>query len=215
MKNKKIIIAFFQITILLLSSPYFFSQEKIESKEDFNMCKNYYKSGEYDKAIKCFSDVIWKATNTNLITNAHVYLGLTYYTIGDRQQARNHLISAIGLKPDKYLDQVDFSADFINFFRDIKPEFVGIGYIESTPPNAFVYHNNKIIGATPFKKELLPGEFSLTIVKWGYPPIEANINIMNNEITNLSIDFSKQKSWKTFFRSSFVVIALHYILKLL
>lgn len=126
-----------------------------------------YKSGEYDKAMRILKEVINISVDNNELFIAYLYLGYTYFTIGQLENAIPNIDEAIKINPNSQLDRDEFVSEFIDFFNDAKQMIVGIGFFESIPAGAILYIDKNKIGITPAKIELLAGTYWLRLVKWG------------------------------------------------
>lgn len=215
MRNNKLFIIVVQIILSINLVTFCFAQEKSREKILLDECMGYYKTGEYERAINCYLDVIKTSLAGDALLTAYVYLSYTYYTIGKKVNTENYLTKAIFSKPNIKLEKSEFESTFIDFFKDIKNKYVGVGSVVSIPSGALVYFDNRKMGSTPFKDELLAKKYLLRLVKLGYSSVEMEIQIRNNEINEFSIDFSKKENWKTFLRSSLVMVVLHYLLDFL
>lgn len=212
-RNNKIFIIIFQLILSISLVAFCFTQEKINEKSLIEEGIDYYKSGKYDKAIETFSEIIRKSLIENEILDAYIYLGYTYFTIEENDEAKVKIEKAIEAKPDLELDEKEFVYGFIKFYKETKKGLVGIGFIESIPTRAFVYLDNNKIGSTPIKKELVSQKYFLRLIKWGYSPFEKEIEIKNDRVEHIKIDLTKNKNWKTFLRSCVVMIAFGFLLE--
>lgn len=213
MRKNKIFIIIFQAILSINIVALCFAQEISNEKKLIEQGIKYYKSGEYDKAIESFSEVIKTSINKNELLTAYIYLGYTYHTRGEMDKAKIPIERGIELRPGHTLDEKEFVPEFIEFFKEKKEKIVGVGFFESIPPKAFVYLNNQKIGLTPIKNELLAKKYFFRLVKWGYSPVEKEIEIKNNDVTAIMIDLSKTKNWQTFLRSSLIMIAFSFLFK--
>ncbi len=196
------------VLAVVFTAPSFGQEENL-----FQEGKKLYQSGEYDEAIKAFSEVVKKSVNKDLCFKAYLYLGYTYFTRGNHNKARKSIENSVQMKQNVELDESEFVPEFIDFYEENKLGVVGIGFFESIPSSASVYLDKKKIGFTPVKKELLSQKYYLRIVKRGYEPIVKEIEINIGEINYFKVDFSKGKNWKTFLRSSVLMIVLGLVLK--
>lgn len=212
MRSNKIFAVIFRIVLSISLVVFCFAQEKIKEKQLIEEGIDYYKSGKYDEAIEVFSEVIRISLNEDELFSAYLYLAYTYFTLEEYDEAKIKIEKAIEIKPAVELDEKEFVSEFLKFFKNSKKELVGIGFIESIPSGAFIYLDENKIGLTPIKKELLSQKYFLRLVKWGYSPIETEIEIIKDDVQHIKIDLTKSKNWKTFLRSSLVMIALGFLL---
>jgi len=210
MKRNTIFFLIFQIILLTAMC---FAQERNYNKNLIDKGIAHYKSGEYEKAIESFSEVIKKSLDKNELLKAYTYLGYTYYTLGEMKNAEVQVKKGIELKPEYDLNEQEFVSEFIEFFKGIKKKTIGVGFFESMPSKAFIYINNQKVGLTPLKKELLIGKYELKAVKWGYSSILTEVEIKSNEVAYKKFDFIKTKNWKTFIKSSLIMVAFTLLMK--
>lgn len=185
-----------------------YSQEQERYQEGVKL----YQEGKYERAIEIFSELVKKSLDKDLCFNAYIYLGYTYFTIGELGQARHSIEKGVELKQNVYLNEEEFVRDFILFYRDCKESVVGVAFIESIPSSASIFIDNKKQGTTPIKKELLSQKYYLRLVKWGYDPVVREIEINVGEVNHFKVDLTKERNWKTFLRSSLVLIVTGLLL---
>lgn len=208
MKRKKAFFVMLQVLMLFIFVSFCSAQIKKNEREILQQGIDFFKSGVYEKAIDSFFDVIKISIDKDILLKAHIYLGYTYYSLENRDEATRQLEAAIGFAPDLKLSEEEFVPAFIEFVKVIKKDLVGIVFIESIPSKAFIYLNKKKLGLTPFKKELLAKKYLLRLVKAGYDPHEEEIAIISNDLNNKMFDLSKGKNWKTFARSCLIMLVL-------
>jgi len=172
---------------------------------------DYYKAGQYPEAIEAFKAVIRNSTSDKESQRAYIYLGYTYFSLQELENAKIQIDKAITLDPDFSLSEDEFVADFIGYYKKAKEGLTGIGFFESLPPKANVYLDKTLIGVTPLKKELLSKSYTLRFVKAGYTSYEMSMEIQKTVVSNFKIDLNLQPNWKTFLRSTLVFIAAAYL----
>jgi len=211
---KKFKTLFFIIIILFLSN-HGFGLIQVESQQNplISQGIEYYKSGEYDSAISTLQEVINISVDKKELFTAYIYLGYTYFTLDDLDQASPNIDEAIKINPNGQLSSDEFVSEYIEYFKKLKNVIVGIGFFESIPTGSFLYIDKNKIGTTPTKNEFLAGKYWIRLVKWWYAPYEEEIEINPNEMNNFKFDLSKGKNWKTFARSSIIIIAVAFLFK--
>lgn len=211
---KKFKTLFFIITILFLSIYGFgLIQEESQQNSLISQGIDYYKDGEYDSAIRVLQEVINISVDKNELFIAYIYLGYTYFTLTDLDQASPNVDEAIKINPNGQLDSNEFVSEYIDFFKETKKKTVGIGFFESIPTESYLYVDKNKIGTTPLKTEFLAGKYWIRLVKPWFAPYEAEIEIKSNEVNPFKIDLSKGKSWKTFGLSSLIMVAIAFLFK--
>jgi len=213
MYKHKILMIIFHIILTIVLLSFCFAQEEIDKKDLINEGKNYYKSGKYEEAANAFLEVIKTSVNKDKLYSAYIYLGYTYFTLEEHEKAKIQIDNGIEIKPYSKLGESEFVAEFIDFYETNKRELVGIGFFETIPTEAFVYIDDEKIGLAPIKKELLSRKYFLRLVKRGYDPYETEFEIKSNAVKSIKIDLTKGRNWKTFARSSVVMVALIFLLK--
>jgi len=188
-----------------------FAQEKPKSLLETGI--EYYKAGKYPEAIEVFKELIRTSIVEKDIFLTYVYLGYTYFSLQEMENARVQLEKAVEINPDYNPREGEFVAEFVAFYKKAKEGLVGIGFFESNPSQANIILDGKNLGLTPMKQELLAKTYLLRMVKWGYTPYEMEFEIKKMELSNFKVDLSKGWNWKTLIRSSVVFIALSYLLK--
>jgi len=199
------------VVILAVCGILGFAQEKPKTLLDTGI--GYYKSGKYTEAIDTFKEVIRTTINEKDLLMAYIYLGYTHFSLQELENAKTQLEKAVELNADYFLSEDEFVAEFIAFYKKAKEGLVGIGFFESDPPKSNVYLDKKLIGLTPIKKELLSKKYTLRMVKWGYTPYEAELEIKKTELMNFKVNLNKKGNWKTLIRSAVVFIALNVLMK--
>jgi tetratricopeptide (TPR) repeat protein len=174
---------------------------------------DYYKAGKYPEAINTLKEVIRTSIDDRDLLRAYVYLGYTYFSLQEMDSAKVQVEKAVEVNPDYYLSEDEFVPDFIAYYKKTKEGLTGIAFFESQPPQASIFLDDKQLGLSPLKKELLAKVYLLRVVKWGFTPYEMELAIKKTEVNNFKIDLNAGKNWKTFVRSSVIFIVLNYLLK--
>jgi tetratricopeptide (TPR) repeat protein len=172
-----------------------------------------YRSGEYEEAIKVFSEVLKLSVDKNEIIRTYVYFAYTYFAMNELDKALVQVYEAIKQSPEMTLKEEEFPADFIKFFDTAKNQVVGTLFIESTPDRARVWIDKKEFGSTPLKTQLPAQRYYLRVVKGGYSPHEETIEIRSDSIIPIKIDLNKKKNWKSFALSSLIFGAITVLAK--
>jgi len=84
----------------------------------------------------------------------------------------------------------------------MKTNLFGISFFFTETPNM----DNKKLGITPIKREFLSQKYYMRLVKWGYDPVVREIEIEVGEVNHFKVDLNKERNWKTFLRSSLIMI---------
>lgn len=179
-----------------------------------------YKAGLYQEAIDAFIFVSNKAKNKGERAKAQTYLGYTYYTIGNKEEAERAIKNAIVTKMDTSLTDKDlfseiegFVPDFVTFFKDIKSTTVGTVFIESVPSGATVYIDNVKTGKTPLATELAYQRYTLKFVKGGYEAQKMNLDFKKTDLGNVKLNLNEgRKNWKGFLQAALLMAGFSFLI---
>lgn len=172
-----------------------------------------YRSGEYEEALKVFSEVLRLSVNKDEIIRTRVYLGYTHFALNELDKAMVEIYEAIKESPDLKLNPDEFSEEFIKFFDTAINQVVGTAFIESTPAGAKVWIDKKPIGTTPLKIQLLSQRYALRVVKGGYSPYKDTIEVRSDSIVPIKVDLNKTKNWKSFTLSTLIMGAVTILIQ--
>jgi len=189
-------------------------QEKQEdTKQLLEKGVDLYRSGEYEEAIKVFTEVLELSVDKSEIIQTHVYFAYTYFAMNKLDKAVVQAYEAIKQSPEMTLKEEEFPVEFIKFFDTARSQVVGTVFIESAPDRARVWIDKKELGFTPLKTQLLAQKYFLRVVKGGYSPHEETIEIRSDSITPIKIDLNKKRNWKSFALSSLIFGAITVLVK--
>jgi tetratricopeptide (TPR) repeat protein len=93
--------------------------------EDLTRARAIYDRGDYDEAAKILSPLLYpqsRGLNTSELKDAHRFLGISYFYLDRREQAKQELVALLYLDPDYELDPVIESADVYAFFESLKAD---------------------------------------------------------------------------------------------
>lgn len=200
---------YFIFILFFCAFTHVFSQAILSEDELIERGKNFLKSANFEEAIESFSQVLKYSLNQSYVALAHLYLAYTYFSRmnqGDEIRARDHLIKCIDINPEIYPDEKEFGTLFLKYFKELKMQTVGIAYFRSVPDKSKIFLDGNSLGITPIKKELAAKKYKLRAVKWGYTPIEIDIQIQSNEINDIVLNFQKERNWMTFVKSTLLMI---------
>jgi len=188
-------------------------EKQKDTKQLLERGVDLYRSGEYEEAIKVFTEVLKLSVDKNEIIRTHVYFAYTYFAMNKLDDAVIQAYEAIKLSPEMTLKEEEFPVDFIKFFDTARSQVVGTIFIESAPDKAKVWIDKKEYGLTPLKTQLLAQKYFLKVVKGGYSPHEETIEIRSDSITPIKIDLNKKRNWKSFALSSLIFGAITILVK--
>jgi len=207
MKKGMLLVSLFILATLMPS----FAQVQPPEKDTKRLLEkgiDLYRSGEYEEAVKAFSEVLKLSVVKEEIVRARVYYSYTYFAMNELDKAMIQINEAIRESPEMKLDPEEFPAEFIAFFDTARNQVVGTAFIESVPSGARIWINKKESGTTPLKIQLLAQRYSLKVVKGGYSPYEETMEIRSDSIVPIKVDLNKRKNWKSFTLSALIMGAI-------
>jgi tetratricopeptide (TPR) repeat protein len=170
-------------------------------------------SGSYEEAISAFTQVLKLSVDPDINKQALLYLGYTYFALGDHSRAKSQVEEVIKVSPQMAVSEIEFGAEFSKFFEATKKELVGIAFIESVPDRAMIWIDRVKIDYTPLKIELLAKQYSLRAIKGGYSPYEETVLIRSDSMNPIKVDLTKEKNWKNFVTSSLIMVAVSVLVR--
>lgn len=149
----------------------------VEARDALAKGKKFYQQLEYDKALEELSiakkefiiNLSHLRSNRDLL-DAHLYLGMTYIALasGSKNEkqsklAENEFEKVVMLDPQRELSLRNYSPDVIQIFDKVKKRLTSNNRItvtfDANVPQAKVYLNGKLLGPTPIKTRLIPGDY--------------------------------------------------------
>lgn len=134
-----------------------------------------YERAEFDDAIaslehavSLLTEAMPAATDNRLLIDALLMQGLTHFSIGDNDPARDAFEQVALLDPSRRLDPVNYSGPTVAFFDEARAAVEGRGVgalaVEGDPGSA-VYVDGRSRGETPVRVEALAaGEHTVLVV---------------------------------------------------
>jgi len=179
-----------------------------------------YKAGLYQEAIDALVQLGNKAKDRTERIKTQIYLGYTYFTIDNKEEAEQAVKNGIAARPDAEInDKILFSEidgfvpDFVKFFKAIKNATMGSVYIESVPSGAAVYIDNAKAGVTPLTTALAYQKYSLKFVKWGYSAKKMDLDFKKNDPGNIKLNLNEgRKHWKSFLQSALLMAGFSFLI---
>lgn len=169
--------------ILQWKSKYSFNEQNVhntylvKARDALAKGKKDYEQLEYDQALQELT-VAKKEFIVNLshlrsnrdLLDAHLYLGMTYIALSlesknDKQKklAESEFEKVVMLDPQRELSLRNYSPDVIQIYDKVKKKMIANNRItvtiDANVPQAKVYLNGKLLGPTPIKTRLIPGDY--------------------------------------------------------
>ncbi len=207
------IMGFLIILSMGLSS---FAQQTKDENELLKKCEGYYKNGEYEKAIACYNEAINLIGDMKKLMNARMSLACTYFTINDLENAKEQVQKVLELNPSYRISIEEFVPPFVEYYRSLRNQLVVPVSLKSSPSNATIIVDGKVLGKTPIRTELFAKKIKIKLVKSGYLPYEGEITIVAGKENEILVDFGSGKhknyNWKTLLVSSVIWTGLTYFI---
>jgi tetratricopeptide (TPR) repeat protein len=224
MKTFKVILSIFFLAFFLSAAAEIYAQ--VEDKPPATPTTplaeavKLYKAGLYQEAIDAFVPLGIKAKDRTERMKTQIYLGYTYFTIDNKEEAERAIKNGIAARQDAELNdkalfsEIDgFVLDFVKFFKGIKSATVGSVYIESVPSGAAVYIDNAKAGVTPLTRELAYQKYSLKFVKGGYSAKKMDLDFKKNDLGNIKMNLNEgRKHWKSFLQSALLMAGFSFLI---
>ena len=151
--------------------------------------KKAYQELDFEKALEALSNAKKEfilnlshlRSNRDLL-EAHLYLGMTYIALTQKVKstddqkkqnklAENEFEKVVMLDPQRELAPRSYSPEIIGSYEKIKRKLVAGNRItvkvDANVPQAKVFINGKLIGPTPVKVNLIPGEYYVLVERKG------------------------------------------------
>ncbi len=157
--------------------------KKEEAKKHFELGKAYYKQSEYNKAIEEFQKAYALYAHSVILYN----IAQAYEKEGNIPMALRFFREYLRASPNAE-DKNIILISIQNLEKKLQEKGIQQVGIYSTPPEAEVAINGKVIGKTPFAVELKPGKYTLSLTKKGFIPIDKEFVVTPDK--SLELDFS-------------------------
>lgn len=117
-----------------------------------------------------------------LAVKAHLYIGGSYYALGDLEKAENAFKNAVQLDPEVKMHRVIFSPDLIAEVEKIIDRRVATIRVSTVPSGANVEIDDEFIGLSPQDKPVFEGRYRIKVSKNGYADQEKTVAMMGGEM---------------------------------
>jgi hypothetical protein len=153
--------------------------------------KKAYQELDFDKALDSLSEskkefiinLSHLRSNRDLL-EAHLYLGMTYIALdqaiksdqktSNQKLAESEFEKVVMLDPQRELAPSSYSPKIIDTYEKVKRKLISGNRItvkvDANAPQAKVFINAKLIGTTPIKAMLIPGEYYVLVERKGMKP---------------------------------------------
>lgn len=157
--------------------------KKEEAKRHFEQGKVFYKQSEYLKAIEEFQKAYSLYPHSVILYN----IAQAYEKEGNIPMALRFFREYLRASPNAE-DRNTVLISIQNLEKKLQEKGIQQVGIYSTPPEADVAINGKVVGKTPFTIELRPGKYILSLTKKGYIPIDKEFTVSPDR--SLELDFT-------------------------
>lgn len=157
--------------------------KKEEAKRHFDLGKVYYKQSEYNKAIDEFQKAYSLYAHSVILYN----IAQAYEKEGNIPMALRFFREYLRAEPnaeDKHVILISIQ----NLEKKLQEKGIQQVGVYSTPSEAEVAINGKVVGKTPFAIELKPGKYTISLTKKGFLPIDKEFVVSPDR--SIELDFS-------------------------
>jgi len=135
-QSKLLIISVIFLFILLISSDVL-PERNVSVQRDVDRLiregKELYKNGEYREAIVKFLEAKDLARTREEISDVYFNLSSAYYASNQSVEAKEHLQKSLEVLPERTIDALYYSADFVEMFNETKAELIKLKEKEKRP----------------------------------------------------------------------------------
>ena len=186
--------------------------------------KKHYEQLEFPEALTELSDsrkefivnLSHLRSNRDLL-EAHLYLGMTYIALSSslknptkvqeyEKLAQTEFEKVVMLDPQRELAPRNYSPKVIQIFERIRQKLIANNRItvsiDANVPQAKVFINGKLIGPTPIKARLIPGEYYVLVERKGMKSW-SQLAKLRNTVEHLTADLrsaSENADWNGLFQ---------------
>jgi tetratricopeptide (TPR) repeat protein len=159
-----------------------------------------YEDGEYQRSIDTLSKALPLLKGDGKRIEAFKTMAFAYMAFPKKKEARQQFCEILRIDPTFTLDPVMTSPKILAVFREAREKCLPFGGIQvqavsedrKAIPGAKVYLNGEFIGETPLrKKELMPGEYELSVHKDGFQTFKARVFIEERVISEVKGSLSR------------------------
>ncbi len=123
----------------------------------------------------------------DILLKSYEYRARAYFNSGQFEKASEDFSEIIKLDQKYSLDEKLVSPKIIDFFANVKKDYIGYIVVKSEPSGANVRFNGKVIGVTNlFQTPYLKGAYQLEVELPGYKKETQMINIMPQQTLEIS-----------------------------
>lgn len=167
-----------------------YSQHSSDIEKLLEEGKKAYAEGNFEEAIQKLSLAINIIKTKSRLVDAYMTLSLTYFTIGNKEKAKEGIEKALTVNPKLVLDPEYYPPKFIALVEEIRKDFIVKTTIR-TNVIAKVYVDGSLVGEGKlFTIDLSRTSHQFTIEAPGYKKIERKVPIAED---NQIVDFVLEK----------------------
>ncbi|GEM_PF-2665764 len=167
-----------------------YSQQSSDIEKLLEEGKRAYAEGNFEEAIQKLSLAINIIKTKSRLVDAYMTLSLTYFTIGNKEKAREGIEKALTVNPKLVLDPDYYPPKFIALVEEIRKDFI-VKTTVRTNVIAKVYVDGTLIGEGKlFTIDLSRTSHQFVIEAPGYKKIQRKVPIAEN---NQIVDFVLEK----------------------
>lgn len=191
----------------------------VKARESLASGKKAYQQLDFEKALKNLThsrnefifNLSHLRSNRDLL-EAHLYLGMTFIALIKNPQDANEKQAAIEfekvvmLDPQRELSPANFSPKVVQMFEKVKQRLIANNRItvkiDANVPKAKVYINGKLLGPTPIKARLIPGDYYFLFERKGMMPWSQLITLKDTveHVTANMRGAAESSDWNSMFQ---------------
>lgn len=167
--------------------------------ESFKTGKDLYEKGDFDQAIEVLKKAIMEFESLKIpsgkinegLYDSYLYMGLCYVGKGEEKNARELFRKAILINPTAKLDPDLFSPKVITLHTEVQASLRVELRVNSTPPGANVYIDDKLRGVTPLIiSDLIAGDHVVKISRKDYQDWVSKISLFAGRSEEIRVTLS-------------------------
>ncbi|RMF84726.1 MAG: PEGA domain-containing protein [Nitrospinota bacterium] len=158
-----------------------------------------YQQGDFDGAIRLLGlAVVGGFEDIEALTQAHLYLGLSYLAFGKTTEAENAFTRLIERRPSFTIDAERYPPKAVSLFNKVRATLVSGWMIRTDPPGAEIWQGTVLLGTSDeqsgvFRREAeLVGKYTLRIHKRHYKDVTVPIEVVPGEVRQQEVTLERK-----------------------
>lgn len=167
--------------IFLILSVFFLSLGLFSQKTDVEKLlqegKKAYAEGRFEEAISKLKLAISLIQNRQRLVEAYLELGLTYFTIGETEKAREALRNALSINPRLVLDPEYYPPKFLTLAEEVRKDFIINIRLKANVAAEFRVDGELVGRGTLIPVSLPRGKHKFIVGASGYGTVERELEV--------------------------------------